>query len=248
METKEPEKKKVEDNTETSQMPLFERAIIGAQKRLKTIEIQGKLQKKIDKIFHTFNRAFEDIQKALPDATELEIHSDRVCFEIRDVPISVIYVPQSQPTFISLNKQSVMAEKIFICDKYFGKNSYEMVGPSEREVGGIYICEESYLIRWQDGRAFFYPTVYELVDASLGIFFGLHEMYKDRLNNILEINLEDWHYKVTPLDLLTSSAGDLGSSAPGEAKTDIGGLGMTQAGLAPVKKNITIYGHKNMKF
>jgi len=189
---------------EESKVYSFERAIEAADKRLKVIQRQQKIQQKIDRIFHTFNKAFEDIQKNLNDATKLEAHSDRVCFEIRDVPISIIYVPQAQPTYIIVNKQNILAEKIFICDKYFGKNSYEMVGPSEREVGAIFVTEDTYLVRWNNGKAFFYPGVYELVDSTLVLFFALCETYKDRYGNSLEVNAEDYQHKVTPLDLLTS--------------------------------------------
>lgn len=237
-----------DDSLQTKELPLFERAIIAAEKRLSVINRQHELMKKIDKIFHTFNRAFEDIQKSLPDATELEAHSDRVCFEIRDVPISVIYVPQAQPTFININKQNVLAEKLFICDKYFGKSTYEMVGPSEREVGGIFVTEDSYLVRWSDGKAFFYPSAYELVDATLHNFFALCDKYKDRYGNELVVNIEDYHYKVTPVDLLTSNSNDLEQTQQADLRTTTQKLrGTTNKPLAP-SKNISIYGHKGMKF
>jgi hypothetical protein len=229
------------DNTETSQLPLFERAIISADKRLKVINRQQKLLAKTEKIFHTFNRAFEDIKKSLPDSTELEAHSDRVCFEIRDVPISIIFIPQPQPTYISINKQNVLAERMFICDKYFGKNTYEMVGPSEREVASIFITEETYLVRWlTDGRSYFFPTVYELVDATLNTFFSICDMYKDRHGNTMEVNVEDYQHKVTvtPLDLL-SSGPEMNQGNNNSPK--IGNK------IMPVAKNVPLYG-KTMKF
>jgi hypothetical protein len=226
------------DNTETSQLPLFERAIVSADRRLKIINRQQKLLAKTQKIFHTFNRAFEDIKKSLPDSTELETHSDRVCFEIRDVPISIIYIPQAQPTYININRQNVLAERMFICDKYFGKNTYEMVGPSEREVASIFISEETYLVRWlNDGKSYFFPTVYELVDATLHTFFSICEMYKDKNGNVMEVNVEDYQHNVQPLDLLTSSGlemtqGNNSHSAPAGPK------------INPLIKNVPIYGKK----
>jgi hypothetical protein len=233
------------DNIETSQLPVFERAIVSADKRLRIINRQQALLAKTQKIFHTFNRAFEDIKKALPDATELEAHTDRVCFEIRDVPISIIYIPQSQPTFININRQNVLAERMFICDKYFGKNTYEMVGPSEREVSSIFITEESYLVRWlHDGKSYFYPSVYELVDSTLNIFFSICEMYKDKHGHIMEVNVEDYQHKVTPLDLLSASAGEIGLNS--NSNTAPGPLN-TRNKIMPGggNKNISIYGNNS---
>lgn len=228
--------------SEEKQSYSFERSIEAADKRLKVIQRQQKLQQKMDRIFHTFNKAFEDVQKNLKDATKLEAHSDRVCFEIRDVPISIIYVPQSQPTYIMVNKQNILAEKVFICDKYFGKNSYEMVGPSEREVGAIFVTEETYLVRWNSGKAFFYPGVYELVDSTLVLFFALCEMYKDKYGNPLEVNAEDYQHKVTPLDLLTSGSAGIEDSSSSIGKFTSKAPESTQVKKAPT--NI----YKNMRF
>lgn len=231
----------VKDNVDPSQMPTFERAIDSADKRLKLINRQKNLTGRIQRIFHTFNKAFEDIQKALPEDTELESHSDRVCFEIKDVPISIIYIPQSQPTFIAVNKQNLLSERIYICDSYFGKNSYEMVGPSEREVGSIFVCEDTYLVRWSiTGRSFFYSTVYDMVDSAITTFFGLGEMYKDKYGNVMEVNFEEYHHNtVTTIDLLTQNIGEP------ENPTQTGSYG-SGFQRTPVKKSINLYG-KNIK-
>jgi len=183
-----------ENMSETGSQELDLRAVAAAQKALEANSSKKKLLNRVHELMRSVYVIFNELQKKLPEnSTELEYHEDRIVFQLGGIPLTVIYLKEEKPMYVDINKKSYLAERVYLCDANFGNSGGEDLGPREREAGSIFVCDEVYVVRW-DNKVEVWTTPTELMDAILNSYYQTQSKHTDRDGNEIEIATDAWLY------------------------------------------------------
>lgn len=193
--------------TETQELDL--RSVGAAQKALETNAQKKKLLERVHELMRSVFVIFNELQKRLPpNSSELEFHEDRIVFQLGGIPLTVIYLKEEKPMFVNINKKPYLAERIYLCNANFGNSGGEDLGPREMEVGSIFICEEVYVVRWNE-KIEVWNTPIELMDAILNAYYQENAKHTDREGNEIAIATDAWLYGARKNDTPELEGGEI---------------------------------------
>ena len=197
------------------------RAVEAAKTALKANEAKKALLARVHSLLRACYVVFNELQKKLPpNESELEFHQDRLVFVLGGRPLTVIYMPEDRPMYVEINKKAYLAERVYICDANFGDSSGELLGPKEREAGSIFVCDEVYVVRWQN-KVEVWNTDTELIDSFLNSYYLIQDKHTDRDGNEIQISTDAWLYGQRKPDAPQIEVGEVPLPAPTAARPNL---------------------------